>query len=532
MTKLTQQDIKACEDASYYAAMLTSYEAMGFDFESDLDLDDEERLQQRRKEVRDRDENYGTFGPVLVDQYGNTHIHKPLAQDANRGRDRNGWKAADFMAEAVFSNTTTTTLFEVPAIIIKSIRISNPQIKAHDLAVYWFLFAHARLNGMEHESHSIKLSTIRHYLGVRAVARVVAMLERLAATEVSYHFRQPGHYGRKSMPLVTIAVPDGKLLGDSEIEYSLPEAVRYAVLDARSHAWINLNALPRLTSRFSFPVFMRLALSAGMLAEARKPIALSEEHMAQIMDSPMSLGLKEINRRIDCVVADIEALGRAARRFDFSSERIVYNAYEANEEKNPLYPNGTRCVRFIAGTSARRLREVRPCAMSKDFWKFYKVQIIVPKKWTPHLTCLRLAATLARVPLNELFQQWNLDILDAQNYGKPAAGLEGEDFIRSLDVIGPDHMLEHWVEHRDFGDLVFGKIAKDRKAAADKAEQDMLTEKYGPRPQLKTWKPDYFKKKRAVLPQPVPVSDVDDYEDDVEDYSTGDYFGDDGLDLY
>lgn len=404
----------------------------------------------------------GKRGPVYVDPHGETHVRQNAGEDIVRGHDRKGIKADDFLAEAVFENESTCPLFEVPRVVIDTMRIENQKLTVSDLCVYWLLFANARLNGFNEEMHTIPVSVIGKYLGVRSLNRIIEMLTRLGSGEstASYHFNQEGHHGRKSMKLVDIIVPSGTITGRDEITYSFPAALRTAVLESRDYGWVPINALTRFKSKFTFFVYLKMCLKAGHLAEVRTPFAVSESKFAVLSGIPDGIGHQKLNERIDLVVEDLRAISGPRRRFDIQFERFI--------------KKGVQCVRFIAGTAARKLREVKPCDISTGLAKMFKAQPFIKKEWMPHTTRLRQASTLANVRLSDLFTAWWTDIWGAERSGDDVAGLEGGEFIRWLDRLGPDLMLEHWVEKRDFGDKVRNKVLLAFKAArdAEKAEVD------------------------------------------------------------
>lgn len=461
--------------------------------------------------ARGRHPMWGKRGPVYVDKYGEVHVWQDRGEDIRRGRDRKGIKAKDFMAEAVYDNETTSARFEVPRVVIDTMRLQNPVFRSGELAVYWFLFANARNKGIDQPTHTITIASICRYLGIASVDRVISLLKRLAASDatVSYHFNQPGWHGRKTVKLIDIVIPEGKVKGRHEIEYSLPEGLRTAVLDSRDYAWIDINVLTRLKSKFSFPAYFKLCLKAGQLAEKRTPFATSEATYLDFLGIPAELGQQEINHRLDAVVEDLKSISGVRKRFDFDFE------FERFTKK------GVRCIRLTAGTAAKKLREVQPCSVTKAYHRYLKAQFLVPAARMPHITRVRQASTLADVPIKQLFEAWWIDTKEAADYGTDVIGLEGSEFIAWLDRLGPDRMLEHWVEQRDFGDLVRGKAALDRKAESDKRLNEHADSLFVGTTVAKP-------ATEEDVPDVVAEQDIDD--DDTEDLRLGDDFDTDDVD--
>jgi hypothetical protein len=107
-----------------------------------------------------------------------TYLRKAVAKDAQRGSQRRGVQAKDLAVEAVYTNETSSPRIEVPRVLVETLQMDVTKLTAADIALWWRLFAEARLEGLATGTHYIQLSALARYLGIRSLDRVKASLLR------------------------------------------------------------------------------------------------------------------------------------------------------------------------------------------------------------------------------------------------------------------------------------------------------------------------------------------------------------------
>lgn len=379
---------------------------------------------------------------------------------ALRGADRSGIAAGDWEAEVVATNTETSPRFEVPAVIVRTMRIVNPEhLVANDLAIYWFLFASARRQGMHRERHSVSLGVIAKYLGIRSLARIRDALARLSSARVRYDFNHGTRRIRKEMDLVSIAEfeRDVPLRGGDMVYFALPQSVRTAALRAKGYCMIDINALARLNQKLSVMLFIKLSYLAGMHDHARPEWSVDPVKLGRELSVPACYAKLHTERAVAAAIEDIQSLGKLHRRFEFD---VLAPYKAAGSEASEKFT-------FLVGASARRLVEVQPAQISDEAYEKVadRKELPLEKHQYPSIIRLRQAATLLRFPAvpesawtKAASDAWRADVWGATHYGEDVVGLPAARFLELIATGGADLMLEHWVEKRDFSQ--YGLVRK------------------------------------------------------------------------
>lgn len=365
------------------------------------------------------------------------YIQQLSGDDIIRGHQRKGIKAADFTAEAVWTNETTSPRVEVPRVVIETMSFDNGKLATQDVALFWFLFAQARHSGIAEEIHTVSLATIKGYLNVKARARILASFEKLDAAMMSLHVNMPDAHGRIAMPML-----EGYFILGDEITFTLPTVLRHAALHARDYAWVDINAIARFESKFTAALYLKLCLEAGRHWSKRSAVEDSRGEFRDRVGLPEGTKANVLEDVLNRVRADLLAISGPRRRF-----KIAFDLPTSAGLDGRIYVQ--------AGNSAVSLKEVKPQGLTREalaeFYDANKRALAVPAHRWPNLVRFRQAATLLNSSALTVADMWRLDIYGAQSYpDKAIAGLTGAEFLALVDAHGPDEVLEFWVDKRDF----------------------------------------------------------------------------------
>ncbi|MCZ4287266.1 hypothetical protein [Hoeflea alexandrii] len=403
------------------------------------------------------------FKPILKCHDGITHINSAPAALAVRGSERKGIAAADWIAETVFTNEKTSPRIEIPRSIVRTMRfVDSEYLRSTDLAVYWLLFGNARFQAIEKDTHSITLGAIARYLGIKSIARVVTCLEHLNRATVRYDFNLGGTR-RQQTRLINISEFDADTArkGTDVVHYELPTIVREAVLVSKDYAWVDINALPRLTSKYAVMLYIRLSYIACQNFEARPAWDVSYKSLAGQLSYPTTCFRKlHVVTVVSEALAQINALGKLHKRFGFDC--LVPDEFSDN-------------FLITVGSSARRLREVAPADLPAAEYKKVVDRKALPLKDNqyPRITSLRQASTLLGKPTKLISDLWRTDVWGATNYNKGLIGLDAPSFLESIEKHGVESVFERWIDKRGF--VEFG-IVKAPDVAPPPPKTFMKTE--------------------------------------------------------
>lgn len=246
-----------------------------------------------------------------------------------RGRDRKGIRARDFLVQAtdaVAKVIEPSPEYDKPKTMIETMRIEGTDIMtARDKALYEFLLANARNNGIDIEWHDIDMKTMTGFLEVEHTGpiqpvRVRESLKRITQTLVTYDFRTETRSNYGSMPLILADISEDLLSGMVIVQYSIPAPVRAAILSATSYAMLQLNVFPKFSCRYSAGLYQRLAYLSALPKAAGKrwevePIQLAKSlsypvdgkslHFASFMKRAVEPALAEIADHVEAFTAEL-----------------------------------------------------------------------------------------------------------------------------------------------------------------------------------------------------------------------------------
>ncbi|WP_354316675.1 hypothetical protein [Sinorhizobium fredii] len=405
---------------------------------------------------RRRHKMHGKRGSVFVhereDGSEKGYVWQAAGDDIIRGHQRGGLKCRDLSAEAVFDNEKTSPRIEIPRVVIETMQIETSNLRAGDIAAFWRLFAEARKQGISRDTHSIKLSDIVQYLGLNSLHRAKQALARLSTAVMTLRLNQIGARGTIRMQMIELLHDTddfAALRGHDEMFFRLPEALKLAVMGSRDYAWVDLNAMTRFASKFTFPLYLKLCLEAGKHRIYRNVPAMTKFEFRAFVGMPEKTQASVLDKTMQLVCADLSGISGVRRRFPISI----------------AFDDGKLVI--IVGSAAKKLREMKPAWIRAEMAVKQTAAIdAMPaekRKLYPSLTRFRQAETTIGAPAYRIFGLWSADLHGATSFPEERiVSMTGREFLDLIGKVGVDEVLEYWTDKRDFE--VLGVAGKWRDA--------------------------------------------------------------------
>jgi|GEM_PF-3311037 len=423
-------------------------------------------------------------------------VWQRTGDDIVRGKHRYGIRCLDLSSEAVYGNEATSPRVEVPRIVVETMKIASNHLRAHDIAAFWRLFAEARKSGINADVHSVRLGDVVRFLGLDSLHRAKQALMRLTSAEMTLRLNQPGYRGivRTRMLQVVHDTDDlATLRGSDNLYFRLPAALKAAVLESRDYTWIELNALSRFKSKFTFPLYFRLCLAAGKDRLYRSVPAMTKAEVRALVGMPEKTQTSVLDETLQLVCDELLAISGVRKRFPIHIE------YEDD------------LLRIAVGRASKKLRELKPAWIAPRMAaKLLKTVYNMPPEARvnyPPLMYFRQAETELRLPATKVFDHWRTDIHGAANYGIGAAGMAAKEFLDLIARVGAEQAFEDWVEKRDFGFVIDDEDVEQTAAVSvplglpkAKRAQQLASEQ---------WQPKALTYDDWELKLPVSMSDID-----------------------
>jgi hypothetical protein len=367
----------------------------------------------------------------FMDGTSETYLRKPVSKAAQRGMQRLGVQAKDLATEAVWTNEKTSPRIEVPRVLVETLKLDK-SLTASDVAIWWRLFADARLSAMS-DTNYIQLSGLAKFLGVRSLARIKASLKRLAAAKLSYH----GRTGRVSETMLECpdAVDLDELKGADWMHFRMPDGLREIVLDSAGFCRIDLNALARFKSKFSSALYIRICYEAGKTKDFHDELHISKADFCKIVGLE-AVQAEVVDDAIERVREDLLTIDGPRRRFDLE-----------------MYVGGNGKLIVAFGAAQKRLVETKPTYMTDEGLRVLADRSLfklLPHQY-PSIVRLRQAATMLDVEPVTISELWRIDVMRASSrYPEGCIGYTPREFRSRIRKLGADVVFGEWIERREF----------------------------------------------------------------------------------
>lgn len=253
--------------------------------------------------------------PMRVEAGRYAHYRKSSAAPVT-SEQRKGYRGELSVLEALEADATLMPIVERDARLIEGIRIVGADdLTARDQALYQLLLDVAREQGIDRGLHQLPTDRVWTYLQGRETKEIVDRrperlqdsLVRLTRTVVRYTWRDQYNraYGVRSL-LSSADVYEDMASGAAHMDYSIPDAVRYAIQSTSSYTHLSLSAFAAFRSRYSARLYQHLALRAGYDGPAGKVWNIPPIDLAKLLNYPVRKGLHYASFRKRCLTPAME----------------------------------------------------------------------------------------------------------------------------------------------------------------------------------------------------------------------------------
>lgn len=456
-------------------------------------------IERRAAPKRKRHKLHGKRGDLFVhvrqDGSERAYVWQRAGDDIVRGHKRSGIRCRNLSAEAVYANEESSPRVEIPRIVIDTMRITSNYLRAHDVAAFWRLFAEARKQGINGDVHSIRLGDVVRYLGLDSLQRAKQALVRLASAEMTLRLNQRGYRGLVRMNMLKVLHDSDDLAalrGSDVLYFRLPAALKAAVLESRDYAWVELNALSRFKSKFSFPLYLKLCLAAGKNELYRNVPVMTKADFRAFVGMPEKTQTSVLDETLQLVCDELLAISGVRKRFPIDI----------------AFKDETLTIKV--GRPSKKLRELKPAWIApKTAAKLLSTVYKMPQEARvnfPPLMHFRQAETAVGLPATKVFDHWWTDIHGAINYGIGTAGMKAGQFLDLIARVGAEQAFEEWVARRHFGFVIDGDDVEH--TAAVSIPRGLAKSE---RPALPTerWQPQALTYDDWMLKAPVAMAAID-----------------------
>ncbi|RFB98021.1 hypothetical protein B5K08_05585 [Rhizobium leguminosarum bv. trifolii] len=396
---------------------------------------------------RKRHKLHGKRGDLFVhvreDGSERAYVWQRAGDDIVRGHQRSGIRCRNLSSEAVYANDASSPRVEIPRIVIDTMTITSNHLRAHDVAAFWRLFAEARKQGINEDIHAIRLGDVVRYLGLDSLQRAKQALVRLASAEMTLRLNQRGYRGQVRMHMLQVLHDTddmAALRGCDVLYFRLPAAMKAAVLESRDYAWVELNALSRFKSKFTFPLYLKLCLAAGKNELYREVPAMTKTEFRAFVGMPEKTQTSVLDETLQLVCDELLAISGIRKRFPINIAFV------------------DEMLTIKVGRSSKKLRELKPAWIApKTAAKLLSTVYNMAQEARvnfPPLMHFRQAETAVGLPATKVFDHWSTDIHGAVNYGIGTAGMKAREFLDLIARVGAEQAFEEWVERRHFGFVI------------------------------------------------------------------------------
>ena len=386
-------------------------------------------------------------------------MHRPKGRGLKAG-DRKGFNSRSGMQSMLdpeLAEIEKPTVDKVAPLITK-LRIigdisesDQPKdvLTAQGHALYEFLMAAARIQGIEKAEYRVLLTDAKKFLGIKHNDRLRALAQQLQDTTVEYDFTIDGErWEGLKMPLLLVdyvtTLPDGKVY----LVYSIQPRVKRVITEARQWAKLDINAYPKFQCKYTARLYPRFQLISQYHEAQRKnwivsPIELArmagfvfsgEFHYGNFEKGLLKPVLKDIEKHATMLNVEIVKVHRKPGRGN-PVDKIELNC----EPRSYLRPIGDE-----------KMQVMSPLEFDELTRELYKDETVVHEFMPPHDLILKAAYRLGHNPF-ELLTWWKDDITKAFAYPTMEIrfDLRGQVICDLLETKGSAAAFEVWAGQLD-----------------------------------------------------------------------------------
>lgn len=145
-------------------------------------------------------------------------------------------------------------------------------LTSKDMAIYEYLYAHARRNGIALKFHEMSFGELMEFSKISSPTRLIEGIERIGKASVKYRPFCPQKSKQVFSKLLHTFEIKAAERGKRELKkaskkstliYTLPEYVKYHVQRSRSYGWVHLNTYADFKNKYSARLYSKLSILAG-----------------------------------------------------------------------------------------------------------------------------------------------------------------------------------------------------------------------------------------------------------------------------
>lgn len=322
-------------------------------------------------------------------------------------------------------------------------------LTAQGHALYEFLMAAARIQGIERDEYRVPLTNAKKFLGIKHSDRLRALAQQLQDTTVEYDFTVDGErWEGLRMPFLLVDYVTTLKDGKTYLVYSIQPRVKRVITEARQWAKLDINAYPKFHCKYTARLYPRFQL-ISQYHEAKRnnwivsPIELArmagfvftgDFHYGNFEKGLLRPVLRDIETHATMLNVEIVNVHRKPGRGN-PVDKIEFNC----EPRSYLRPFGDGKIRTLS-----------PLEFDEMTRKLYKDESVVQEFMPPHDLILKVSHRLDRNPF-ELLTSWKDDIAKAFAYPTMELHtfLRGQAVCDLLETKGSAAAFEFWAGHLD-----------------------------------------------------------------------------------
>lgn len=386
-------------------------------------------------------------------------MHRPKKRGIKAG-DRKGFNSRSGMASMLdpdLAEIEKPTVDKVAPLITK-LRIigdisasDQPKdvLTAQGHALYEFLMAAARIQGIEKDEYRVLLTDAKKFLGIKHNDRLRALARQLQDTTVEYDFTVDGQrWQGLRMPLQLIDYVTPERDGKTYLVYSIQPRVKRVITESNQWAKLDINAYPKFQCKYTPRLYPRFQLISQYHEAQRNNLIVTPVELARwagfIYSGDFHYGNFE-KGLLKPVLKDIET-----HAFMLSVQ--VVKVHRKPGRGNPVDKIEFCCEprTYLRPIGDEKMQKVSPDQFDLMTKQLYKDDTVLAEDMPSHSLILKAAYRLKKTPF-ELVKMWKEDIAKAYAYPSMELqfGLKGECICDLLERKGGAAAFEFWAGHLD-----------------------------------------------------------------------------------
>ncbi|TAW50619.1 replication initiation protein [Rhizobium leguminosarum] len=322
-------------------------------------------------------------------------------------------------------------------------------LTAQGHALYEFLMAAARIQGIEKQEFRVLMTDAKKFVNIKHNDRLRGLAQQLHDTKVRYDFVTKDEQWDGLMNLLSVDYVTTRADGKTYLSYIIHPRVKRVITESTRWAKLDINAFPKFRCKYTPRIYPHFQLHAQTHAGLRKSYIIEPKKFAELVGFVYSGDFHFGNFEKGCLRPIMKDFGD-----DFSLSLSVQMEpyHRAPGRGNPVWklefileprdylrPMGDSKLRHMEGAEFERLA------------KLIREDATTLKEWMPTAALLLKAALrLNREPV-DLLEMWKENVAKAFAYPTMEIqfGLKGQDICDLLETRSGPTAFELWAKSVD-----------------------------------------------------------------------------------